>query len=114
MASHATLHIQFPADPQLRSAVTTLFKTLEREFSETNLRQHAQELGATLASGVETLLQQYPLDYFRVEDYVKQNGELRVTFKVPHTPNAFLPAWAELLRQCGVDARGGGMDIDPD
>ena len=100
MASHATLHIQFPADPQLRSAVTTLFKTLEREFSETNLRQHAQELGATLASGVE--------------DYVKQNGELRVTFKVPHTPNAFLPAWAELLRQCGVDARGGGMDIDPD
>lgn len=114
MASHATLHIQFPADPQLKTAVTSLFKTLEREFSEANLRQHARELSDIAASGVDALLRQYPLDYFKVEDYVKQNGELRVTFKVPHTPNAFLPAWAELLQQCGVDARGGGMDIDPD
>lgn len=114
MASHATLHIQFPADLQLKTAVTSLFKTLERDFSETNLRQHSAALSPRAAEEVDSLLRQYPLDYFRVEDYVKQNGELRVTFKVPHTPNSFLPAWAALLQHCGVDARGGGIDIDPD
>jgi hypothetical protein len=114
MASHATLHIQFPADPQLKASVTSLFKTLERDFSEIHLREHAAELGAEALAEVERLLGVFPLDYFRVDDYVKQNGELRVTFNIPHKPNDFLPAWAALLKRAGVDARGGGMDIDPD
>lgn len=114
MASHATLHIQFPADAQLKTAVTSLFKTLERDFSEAHLREHAADLGPAAVAEINTLLGQFPLEYFKVEDYVKQNGELRVTFNVPHKPNAFLPAWASLLQRAGVDARGGGMDIDPD
>ena len=114
MASHATLHIQFPADPQLKSAVTTLFKTLERDFSEANLRQQILGLGTQAASDVDAMLQRFPPGQFRVVEYVKQNGELRVTFDIPHSPKAFLPAWVTLLQRCGVDASGGGMDVDPD
>lgn len=114
MASHATLHIQFPADAQLKTAVTSLFKTLERDFSEAHLLEHAIDLGAAAAAEIKTMLGRFPLEYFKVEDYVKQNGELRVTFNVPHKPNEFLPAWATLLQKAGVNARGGGMDIDPD
>ena len=113
-SSYATLHIAPIADANKRDAIRDLFKGLQHGESLASLSSPIATLGPLVAAGLAELAEHFPASMFRVTDYVKQNGELRITFGIPHEPNDFLPALVRLLDQAGILAHGGHGETDGD